>query len=273
MIQVNILYHLWLGLDRVLIVDNGSSDGTSRVLQGLSKDPRVRWTRDTGPYRQAEVLTELAREAYQEGAEWILPIEADGFFYSRQMALKEVLAESTAGALRVRVIDFIQRREQRESSPDALRYMTRRVPEPFPRGERLRELIASNRASYVEMARVPQHVIRASANVSIANGAHQVGGVDGPVEETDEIIMLHAPLPSKAKLEAKALLADRASETFPARGFWHLRRWQKLREESALEREWAANSYADDQLDVYGIPRPVIIDPTLCDLLAPWLQR
>src|SRR5918993_1294352 len=66
-IRTNVLYHLSLGLDRLLVVDNGSSDGTDRVLRELGKDPRVRWTRDEGLFYHGQIATELAREAFREG--------------------------------------------------------------------------------------------------------------------------------------------------------------------------------------------------------------
>ena len=64
-IGLNILHHLSLGLDEMLIVDNGSSDGTDRVLQRqLGIDGRIKWSRNDGPYKQPEIFTELAREAH-----------------------------------------------------------------------------------------------------------------------------------------------------------------------------------------------------------------
>src|SRR5436309_15500717 len=74
-IRLNVLYHFGLGIDRFLIVDNGSSDGTDQVLEELSRQGRVQWTSDSGPYRQAEITTELAREAFRGGADWVVPIE------------------------------------------------------------------------------------------------------------------------------------------------------------------------------------------------------
>jgi hypothetical protein len=52
---------------------------------------------------------------------------------------------------------------------------------------------------------------------------------------------------------------------------WHIRRWRRLAEEGALEEEWRANSYADESLDVYGKPHPVVFDPRLRDAVAPWI--
>lgn len=66
-ISVNVRCHLAAGFDRMLIVDNGSDE----ILRELDKDERVRCTRDASPsFRQGEVFTELAREAYAEGADW-----------------------------------------------------------------------------------------------------------------------------------------------------------------------------------------------------------
>src|SRR5512138_50367 len=128
---INILHHLSLGLDEMLVVDNGSSDGTDRVLQKLSIDGRIRWSKNSGPYRQPEIFTELAREAYRRGADWVLPIDADEFWDATNRNLREVLDRSNAGALRVQVVNFIQRREQRNTSPNALVHMTRRTPQPI----------------------------------------------------------------------------------------------------------------------------------------------
>jgi glycosyltransferase involved in cell wall biosynthesis len=96
-LAVNVLYHLSLGLDKVLIVDNGSSDGTDRILRRLARDKRVRWTRDDSPYRQSEIVTELAREAFRSDADWVAPLDADEFFYAPRNNLREILADSKAG--------------------------------------------------------------------------------------------------------------------------------------------------------------------------------
>jgi glycosyltransferase involved in cell wall biosynthesis len=273
-VRVNVLYHLSLGFDRLLILDNASTDGTRRELRRLGRDHRVRWMRDRGPFRQGEVFTELARQAFSEGADWVAPVDADDFWYSRRSSLKQVLAESGAAALRVRHVDFIQRREQRESSPDELLYMIRRVSEPVDRAL-APELLAAGKVSYIEMARLQKLISLASEAVKMVKGAHSLHGVEGPVRETDKLILLHAPLRSLAHLESRAASADRRFGTGASLGpGWHARRWQRLMEEGVLEREWAANSYADDGcLDVYGDPHETVFDPTLRNAVAPFLER
>lgn len=274
-IGLNVLYHLSLRFDGILIVDNGSSDGTERVLRRLSWDKRVRWTRNDSAYRQSEITTQLAQEAFKSGADWVVPIDADEFLYSARGNLKEVLAESTAGALSVQIVNFVQRREQLVSSPDALASMTMRVAQPVGPLGRCQNLVESRQIGFVEMAYPPKWISRASATLQIGSGNHTVAGVEGPCQGTDKIVILHAPLRSRAILEAKAEQGQRVIS--PDSGFkpdegWHVRRFLRLQEEGALEQEWKANSYLGDSIDVYGMPHPLVFDPTLRDILAPWMQ-
>lgn len=274
-IHVNVLYHLSLGFDRLLIVDNGSTDGTDQVLRWLGRDPRVRWTRDAGGFRQGKIFTRLAREAFREGADWVVPVDADDFWHAPEGNFREVLEESPAAALRVGMVDFIQRREQRRAARDELRHMTWRVPEPVPRDEHHEELLESRRISYIELARVPKILSRASEQVNLVKGAHQISGVEGSVLDTDEIKILHAPLCSFAGLEAKAAsVGQRGVEGSTTGGpGWHARRWHGLQEGGELEQEWEANSQADGHLDVYGDRHPLIFDPTLRNAMSPFIER
>ena len=275
-IRTNVLYHLSLGLDRILIVDNGSSDGTDRVLRELAGDPRVRWTRDEGLFYHGHIATELAREAFGEGADWVVPIDADEFWYAPGGDLRGVLERSEAGALRARLLNFLQRRDQEESTPDALLHMTRRIGEPVvtERGNRklARELVESHKISKLEIE-LKKWISRPTAAMEIFFGNHKVEGVAGLKRETHEIVCLHAPIRSRARLVGKAEVGERSEEngSDPNQG-WHVKRWRRLRDEGRLEQEWAANSYAGDCLDVYGVRRKTVFDPTLRDAVAPFVK-
>ena len=280
-IRIHVLHHLAIGLDRILVVDNGSSDGTDRILGELSRDGRVRWTSDSGPFRQEAVLTELAREAFRAGADWVVPLDADEFWCAPGRDLRSVLAASGAAALRVNVVNFIQRREQLTSTPEGLLHMTHRVAEPVPGNEEARRLMAKQRLAFVELAFRQKWIVRPSDSVAIAWGSHRYWGVDGPAESTDEIACLHAPIRSRGVMQAKAERAARMKEARAARTneasvrhkVPHWRRWLDLSEEDKLDEEWAANSYADGCIDVYGERRPVIFDSRLRDAVAPWITR
>jgi glycosyltransferase involved in cell wall biosynthesis len=278
-IRTNILYHLSLGLDQLLIIDNGSSDGTERVLRELSqKDPRVRWTRDEGLWRAGDLFTRIAREAHREGADWVVPIDADEFWHAPDGSFRRVLEESEAGALRAPGLNFIQRREQEKSSPEALLHMTRRVPEPIAaeRGNRkpAAELVESQQIASVEIEPVRKWISRPTSTIEMYRGNGRVEEVAGLKRVTDKIIRLHAILRSRARLKAKAEGGERSKEagSKPNQSS-HLTRWKRLRDEGRLEQEWAANSYAGEYLDVYGVRRKTVFDPTLRDVVAPFLEN
>lgn len=274
-IRTNVLHHLSLGVDRMLIVDNGSSDGTDRVLKELSKqDPRVRWSRDEGPYLQSVIITGLAREAFRSGADWVVPVDADEFWCSPRSSFRRVLGESEAGSLGARIINFVQRRSQRRSTPGALAHMTRRVASPLGPPDKAQGLVESERIGFVEKAYPPKWISRPSEEIEIEKGNHRIFGINGPQEETDEILCLHAPLRSRETLEARVRSADRVEGLGLRPGqSRNRRRWGKLKGKRAIELEWAANSYKDDHLDVYGERHPVIFDPMLRDLVAPWIPQ
>ena len=111
-IRVNVLHHLSQGIDRFLFLDNGSSDHSASVLCRLSREYPLEWQPSASHFRQNHLLTQLARMAFERGADWVIPIDADEFWYAPGRSIRDVLARSDAGALRVEVVNFVQRREQ-----------------------------------------------------------------------------------------------------------------------------------------------------------------
>ena len=96
----NIAYHRALGVDEFWILDNGSQDGTVGVIKALAeRDSSVKWTTDDGPFRQDEMVSELAQEARRHGADWVVPIDADEFWWTPRGSLKATLDRSDAGAV------------------------------------------------------------------------------------------------------------------------------------------------------------------------------
>jgi len=79
-VRINVLHHLHTACDRIIVVDNGSSDGTTEVLKRLAAKLPVEWTVDKGAFTQSEIVSALADEARAKGAEWVLPLDADEFW-------------------------------------------------------------------------------------------------------------------------------------------------------------------------------------------------
>lgn len=274
-IRLNVLYHLASGIDRMLVVDNGSTDGTDKVLKQLSlQHAEVRWFWDDGLFLPSRVMTKLAREAFEEGADWVVPIDADEFWHAPGGDLRKVLENAAAGVLRAQAVNFIQRRSQRESSPDALIYMTRRTASPVGPPSHAQSLVETRQIAFVEKAYPQKCICRPTAEVAIETGHHSISGANGPRMRTEEIVCLHAPMRSRDALVERVTSASRAAAAGrnPNQGR-NRRRLAALKDEMAIDEEWTANSYEDDFVDVYGEMHPVIFDPCLRDAVSPFISR
>lgn len=66
------------GVDRLLVADNGSGDGTLEWLRERAGTAPLTVVRDREPaYYQAQKMTRLAHWAASRGADWIVPFDAD----------------------------------------------------------------------------------------------------------------------------------------------------------------------------------------------------
>jgi glycosyltransferase involved in cell wall biosynthesis len=271
-VEACLRHHHALGAERILVVDNGSTDGTLELLHRLAGDLPISVESDDGEFRQDLAFTKLAREAAGQGAEWVLPIDADEFWVTQGESLGRVLAQAGGGALRVEVVNFVQRREQRTRDPAALLTMTMRVPRPLPITDDTAALLEDHQVSFLELSYRPKHVVRASESVVFGPGNHRVRGARGPVVRTNALLCLHAPLRTISDLARRAEQGQRVE----ARGYapwesWHIRRWWRMSRNGTLDEDWPAHSYADRCLDVRGRRVELITDLRLRDTVAPLL--
>jgi glycosyltransferase involved in cell wall biosynthesis len=66
-------------VDKVIVLDNNSSDGTRKLLLSLG----VEVLDDPDPaHYQSKKMTDLAKYARNQGADWIIPFDADEIWYS-----------------------------------------------------------------------------------------------------------------------------------------------------------------------------------------------
>jgi glycosyltransferase involved in cell wall biosynthesis len=111
-LDAHLSFHLNAGVDVVLVIDNGSDDGTPEILERYARDGRVAVTREEGEYSQMEWVTGLARRAATDfGADWVINSDADEFYWPRGGTLKDVLSAVPAryGGLRGMLRSFAPR--------------------------------------------------------------------------------------------------------------------------------------------------------------------
>ena len=92
-------------------------------------------------------------------------------------------------------------------------------------------------------------------------------------QRSQELERPRDPVGSALTWRRLALDLEWATPRNPSRSALRLRRLvDEHGLEKALEWEWAANSYSDDCLDVYGVCHPLVYDTRLRDLAAPWVE-
>jgi len=112
-IEANLVHHLAIGVDHVIVTDHRSSDGTTEILRRFERQGRVTLVREeSDELRQSDWVTRMARLAATEyGADWVVNGDADEFWWPRDGALREVLAAVPPrfGALRGLWRNFVPR--------------------------------------------------------------------------------------------------------------------------------------------------------------------
>lgn len=272
-LPINMAYHRSLGVDEFWIVDNGSSDGTGEFLAASQRSHGdVRWQSDPDPPDQSDLTTSLAAQAIEAGADWILPIDADEFWWTEYGALKPRLSKNRdAGALVCSVDNFVQRRSVIKEKPNALMTMTYRA-DPIGTMASARGLVESGEIGFVEIVYPPKQILRSTPDLVIGPGNHSARNLAGPAEETSEIRVLHAPIRSRSALMRRAQDGKRQAPTpsGPNAG-WHLRRWAKLADEGLVDNDWTANSQRFGRIHAGGNRHRLVRDLRLRDAVRPFV--
>lgn len=86
--------HMASQVDRLIVADNGSVDGTTEILHALADELPLHVVDDPEVgYYQSRKITVLAARAGHEGAAWVVPFDADEAWYSPHGRIADVLAE------------------------------------------------------------------------------------------------------------------------------------------------------------------------------------
>lgn len=87
------LRHMADEVDHLIVADNGSTDGTRDLLAALEDDLPLTVLDDPDTaYYQSKKVTALAHMAGDQGAEWIVPFDADELWVSHGRRIREDLA-------------------------------------------------------------------------------------------------------------------------------------------------------------------------------------
>lgn len=84
--------HMAGEVDALLVMDNGSTDGTREILHELAVHLPLTVVDDpSGHFGQSAKMTELAEKAHAQGAQWVVPFDADELWWA-ESRVADVLA-------------------------------------------------------------------------------------------------------------------------------------------------------------------------------------
>ena len=193
-LDAQLAFHLNAGVDLVLAVDHGSTDGTSEILEHYVREGHARVVREEGrQQQQGEWVTHLARRAaVEERADWVLLSDADEFWWPRGGSLREVLAVVPAECALVYAPSrtFLPR-------PDDGRFFAERMTVRLAGSAPINDPATPFRP-------VSKVAARAHPNLTVLHGNHTVEGVPPNRRESwHPIEILHFPLRSSEQTAAK----------------------------------------------------------------------
>lgn len=120
-------------VDLVIVSDNGSTDGTREILEGLP----VELLHDSNPsYYQSKKTSALAERARQAGATWIVPFDADEVWSARTGGtLADALEQvpDDISVVEADLYDYVATAQDPEGPPVERIQWRRDTPAPLPK--------------------------------------------------------------------------------------------------------------------------------------------
>ena len=258
-------HHLRIGIERIHVIDDGSSDGTSEFLEEMARrTPRVTHHRVLGQDDpQLETVSEAGNRLIEQGARLVVPFDADEFWDVTPDQLESWVADERPRSLTSSWVNFAQSRENSYPRTAGMLDVRHRADLDAAATE---EEVGAFRASFLQYGPIPKAMVRAHAPVAFSRGQHDVhlAGEPGLLpHEPAGVDVLHVPLRWRSELTKRALNYEprRARQRTHAGDSWQSLFHLRVIEEQRDAEVWAANS-ADrtGHLDVYGRQVPLVPD-------------
>ncbi|MCK0198462.1 glycosyltransferase family 2 protein [Ancylobacter sp. 6x-1] len=256
-------HYLRIGVARILVIDDGSSDGTHERLQRLARRTagRVEVRRVLNSRNeQPTVMTEAINELIAQGYRLVIPFDSDEFWALTRADLVRLAARREPRLILARWRNFAQRRNQHYPTPAGLLHAYHAAPASAAAD---RIAIENLEAPFLHV-QAPKIAVWTEDPVRILRGQH--GLEDGPQVQDPEVFeILHLPLRSRAELTKRGLNYEvRRDPERPCGMSWQSRFHRRVVEEGLTDRVWAANSVdRGGHLDVYGRRVPLECDRRL----------
>ena len=254
-IAANLAHHFDQGVDFVIATDNSSVDGTVAVLEAEERAGRLRLIHEPeDTYAQHKWVTRMARLAAAEhGADWVINNDADEFWFARDGDLASTLASIDPD-----VDVVVAQRFNLVARPDGVAMTVRQAkPQQHP--------------GLGDGPLPPKVAHRASPEIVVRQGNHEVEGLTGGSLDDSRIEILHVPVRSYAQFAnkiAKGGAAYERNEELPREVGHQWRRLHALQQSGEFDEEWQKLLLTDQEIAAGLADGTLVEDTRLARLLA-----
>ena len=239
-IDENIKYHLENGVDMIVVIDNGSKDGTRDILDKYVKKGVLFYeVEDSHTFEQDKWVTRLIGIALKKyNATHVINCDADEFWTSKYGNLKRSIAENYfCDVIYVPVINFLPPIDKRKVGfkiRDFVYYVFNTISCPGEVGKRV--------SSELLMYTYPEKVITSSKVKAVGYGNDSVISKGHLTEKrSSSIFIRHYPIRSFSQFVTKVVNGGSSYEKNPIDNpstGWHWKAWYKTYKSGRISQEY-----------------------------------
>lgn len=257
LIRTCVLHLKQLGVSGVVVVDNGSTDGTREILGELAAgDPDIALVLNSGdPTRDVRYFEQGIRVAKQSFApDWILIQDADEFLVVPDGSLDAVVEKASAESVLIKRFNACLTGDLlRTLQQDRPRFELLDIHSSEARLSRA-SMDAAPSIAWIAGTPVEKMLARADVLSNVLAGGHRgedFGGRELSVEWASNAVFVHVPFSTLERFEGKIAnieyVLKNNPKLFAGADGWHWKRWLEIKQAGLLAYEFE-RQFLDDEI-------------------------